>query len=107
MSYVGRMRPADIQVIGDELAIRWDDGGESFLRLETLRRHCPCAGCQGERDVLGHLHKGPEKPLSPASYHLRQIVTVGSYAVQPTWGDGHNTGIFAFDYLRKISSPHP
>jgi DUF971 family protein len=107
MVYVGGMRPADIQVIGDELAIRWEDNTESFVRLETLRRRCPCAGCQGERDVLGQLHKGPEKPYSPASFHLRQLVTIGSYALQPTWGDGHNTGIYAFDYLRQIATGAP
>ena len=97
------MRPTDVQVIGEELAIKWDDGAESFLRLETLRKNCPCAGCQGERDVLGNLHKGPIKPLTPASFHLRQIQTIGSYALQPTWGDGHNTGLYAFEYLRKIA----
>ena len=32
------MRPLDIQQIGNELAIKWDDGGESFIPLETLRR---------------------------------------------------------------------
>jgi len=35
------MRPADIQQIGDELAIKWDDGGESYVRLEKLRRFEP------------------------------------------------------------------
>ncbi len=101
------MRPADIQTVGDELAIKWDDGSESFVRLETLRRHCPCAGCQGERDVLGNLYKGPEKPLTPDAFQLRRLVPVGGYALQPVWGDGHATGIYSFDYLLKIvSQPH-
>ncbi|HTA95201.1 MAG TPA: gamma-butyrobetaine hydroxylase-like domain-containing protein, partial [Verrucomicrobiae bacterium] len=42
------MLPADIQQIGNELAVRWGDGGESFILLEKLRRACPCAGCKGE-----------------------------------------------------------
>ena len=42
------MRPADIQVIGDQLAVKWDDGSETFLALEKMRRHCPCASCAGE-----------------------------------------------------------
>src|SRR5579862_7948774 len=40
----GAMRPADLQLIGTELAIKWADGRESFIPLETLRRACPCAG---------------------------------------------------------------
>ena len=47
------MRPLDIQQIGNELAIKWDDGSESFIPLETLRRCCPCAGCKGEDGHFG------------------------------------------------------
>ncbi len=97
------MHPVDIQQIGEELAIRWADGTESFIPLATLRRSCPCAGCQGERDVLGQLHKGPDRPLTPASFQLRRIVPVGGYALQPIWADGHETGLYTFDYLRLIA----
>ena len=96
------MHPADIQQIGGELAIKWDDGRESFIPLESLRRHCPCAGCQGERDILGNLYKGPGQPLTPRSFQLMRVVNVGGYAIQPVWADGHDTGIFSFDYLRKL-----
>ena len=97
------MRPVDIQHIGEELAIKWDDGSESFLRLETLRRHCPCAGCKGEVDILGNLYKNPDKPLTPLATQLRRISMVGGYAVQPFWADGHSSGLFAFDYLKKVA----
>ena len=96
------MHPADIQQIGGELAIKWDDGRESFIPLEKLRRHCPCAGCQGERDIMGNLYKGPDQPLTPRSFQLTRIVNVGGYAIQPVWADGHNTGLFSFDYLRGL-----
>jgi len=96
------VQPADIQQIGGELAIKWDDGRESFIPLESLRRHCPCAGCQGERDILGHLYKGPGQPLTPRSFQLTRIVNVGGYAIQPVWADGHDTGLFSFDYLREL-----
>jgi len=98
-----RMRPKDIQPIGNELAIRWEDGSETFIPLEQLRRACPCASCQGEVDVLGHLHKGPDRVLSPDAFELVQITPVGGYAIQPTWADGHTSGLFSFDYLRKIA----
>ncbi len=98
----GRMRPEDIQVIGTELAIKWSDGTESFIPLETLRKACPCAGCQGERDVLGQLHRAPAPPLVPASFQIVSIQPVGSYGLQPFWADGHHTGIYTFEYLRRL-----
>lgn len=97
------MRPLDLQQVGDELAIKWEDGAESFIPLDALRRACPCAGCKGEVDVMGKLHKGPDIPLSLAAFRLRQIERVGTYAVQPVWADGHMTGIYTFDYLRRLS----
>jgi DUF971 family protein len=97
-------KPVDIQVIGPELAIKWDNASESYLRLDALRRSCPCAGCQGEPDVMGRVHRGPQKPLNAQSFQLRSIQSVGGYAIQPVWEDGHNTGLFTFDYLRKIAT---
>jgi DUF971 family protein len=93
----------DLQQVGEELAIKWDDGRESFVRLEKLRRHCPCASCKGERDIMGNLYKGPEKTLSPLAFQLVRIGMVGGYAVQPFWADGHATGLFSFDYLRRLA----
>lgn len=102
---VGLVKPVDIQPIGDELAIRWDDGSESFVRLETLRRACPCAGCKGEIDILGNLYKNPDQPLTASAVHLRRIAPVGGYAIQPVWEDGHSSGIFSFDYLLRLANP--
>jgi len=98
------MKPLDIQVIGDELAIKWDDGVESFIGLEALRRGCPCAGCKGETDIMGNLYKNPETALSPRAFHLLRLDRVGGYAIQPAWADGHATGIYSFDYLRRMAS---
>ena len=97
------MRPTDIQIIGPELAVKWDDGGESFIPLEKLRRHCPCAGCKGEMDVLGNVYKNPERPLPAAAFELVRIAGVGSYAIQPVWADGHTTGIYSFEYLKRLA----
>ncbi len=97
------MRPADIQQIGGELAIKWPDGRESFIPLEKLRRGCPCAGCGGETDILGNVYKNPEQPLSATAFQLIRLVSVGGYAIQPVWADGHATGIFSFDYLKQVA----
>lgn len=98
------MRPLDIQPIGNELAIRWANGGESFIPLDKLRRACPCAGCKGETDIMGHLYKNPESPLTAKAFELVKIVSVGGYAIQPLWADGHSTGIYSFGYLLHVAS---
>ena len=101
---IQHMRPLDIQTIGTELAIKWDDGSESFFSLENLRRHCPCAGCKGEVDVMGNVYKGPDQALDARAFRLVRVENVGSYAIKPVWGDGHATGIFSFDYLRRLAN---
>jgi len=98
------MKPLDIQTIGHELAIKWDDGSESFIPLENLRRSCPCAGCKGETDIMGNLYKNPAQTLTPKAFELVKITSVGGYAIQPVWADGHNTGIYSFEYLRRVAT---
>src|SRR5471030_2363201 len=101
------MRPLDIQQIGNELAVKWNDGGESFISLEKLRRACPCAGCKGETDIMGNLYKNPEKPLTANAFALVKFPGVGGYGIQPVWADGHATGIFSFDYLKQVAAENP
>jgi DUF971 family protein len=93
----------DIQQIGDEIAMKWDDGVESYVGVRALRESCPCAGCKGETDVMGNVYKNPARPLSPEAFRLVRIARVGGYAVQPVWGDGHATGLFSFEYLRQLA----
>src|SRR5437763_13073569 len=97
------LEPTNIQQIGDELAIAWNDGTETFLSLETLRRACPCAACGGEPDVLGRVDRPPVRYL-PESFRLEGFALVGGYALQLRWGDGHSTGIYSFAYLRRLAS---
>jgi DUF971 family protein len=96
-----RLEPSNIQQIGDELAIAWNDGTESFLKLELMRRACPCAACGGEPDVLGH-NARPDVSYNQRSLQLVGFDLVGGYALQPRWADGHNTGIYSFTYLRRL-----
>ncbi len=97
------MQPIDIQPVGEELAIKWGDGTESYIPFEKLRRHCPCATCKGETDIMGQLHKGPDQPLSPQAFQLTGLARVGAYAVQIIWADGHSTGLYSFDYLARVA----
>ena len=98
-----RLEPINIQQIGDELAIAWNDGSESFLKLETLRRACPCAACGGEPDVLGDVTR-PQVSYNEQSFETTGFDLVGGYALQPRWADGHSTGIYSFTYLRRLAN---
>ena len=100
--YAVGMRLLDVQQIGEELAIKWDDESESYIPLERLRRACPCAGCKGEVDIMGNVYRNPEKPLRPESFRLVRVERVGGYALQPVWADGHATGLFSYDYLKRV-----
>jgi DUF971 family protein len=90
------------EMIGTELALAWGDGEESYIDLETLRRACPCASCGGEADVMGRLDR-PQVSFNERSFELAGFRQVGGYALQPTWGDGHNTGLYTFKQLREIA----
>lgn len=93
----------DLQHIGNELAVKWSDGAESFILLTDLRRACPCAGCKGETDIMGNVYKNPAQPLASRAFELVRLITVGGYAIQPVWADGHATGIYSFEYLKYIA----
>jgi len=75
-----RLEPANVQLIGGELAIQWKDGAESYLPLERLRRACPCATCGGEPDVLGNLSR-PDVSYTPSSFELLGWEMIGGYAL--------------------------
>ncbi len=97
------LQPTNIQQIGNELAIQWNDNTESYLNLEVLRRACPCAACGGEPDVLGNIIR-PTVTYTAENFQLDRFDVVGGYALQPRWRDGHSTGLYSFQYLRRLSS---
>lgn len=103
MSFV----PKTVEPIGDELAIVWSDGAESYLKLSDMRRLCPCAECSGERDLLGRLAKPPARPLTTESFKVRGASPVGGYALQVFWGDGHSDGLYVYTKLREWGETPP
>ena len=98
-----RLEVAQVQLIGNELAIVWNDGMESYLPIERLRRACPCAMCGGEPDVLGNISR-PDVSYTPGSFELVGWQLIGGYELQPRWGDGHSTGLYSFAYLRRLTA---
>ena len=101
-----RLEAKNIQLIGKELAVQWNDGKESYFPLEQLRRACPCAACGGEPDVLGNIAGSPGRGMSytDASFELLGWELIGGYALQPRWRDGHSTGLYSFQYLRRLAA---
>ena len=83
--------------------MKWEDGSEGFVTLQKFRLACPCAGCKGEVDIMGNLYKNPDKPLRPEAFKLVRLEYVGTYAIQPSWADGHASGIYSFEYIKRIT----
>jgi DUF971 family protein len=96
-----RLELGNAQLIGNELALAWNDETESYFALEFLRRACPCAACGGEPDVLGKVSR-PQVTYTDQSFQLVSFDLVGGYALQPRWADGHSSGIYSFTYLRRL-----
>ena len=77
----------------------WDDGHISPFPLTYLRDQCPCAECKGET-VLLHSYQPIRREEKPGRYELKGMHVVGNYALQIIWGDGHDTGLYSWQYLR-------
>jgi len=97
------MQLIDLQMVGAELALKWNDGAEQFVPLKALRLACPCASCAGETDVMGNVAKGPETKLTEVSFQVKLIQPIGGYAFQIFWNDGHSSGLYSIEYLREIA----
>ncbi len=78
------------------MEIDWADGHKAILPHEILRGYCPCAHCQG--------HGGTIKFVPGGDLDLRDIQQVGNYALQFTWGDRHDSGLYTYRYLQKSLS---
>ncbi len=85
------------------LTILWADSHKSIYPLEGLRRACPCVECAG-----GHANMGKKVTAdiftSPhtETWTITRLEELGNYAMQVFWGDGHDTGIYRWEYLRDI-----
>jgi len=93
-------RPTQLSVEGSDLALQWDDGSSHRLPLVLLRSRCPCAGCVDEWTGRRLLNVTTIRP----DVHPVGMEPVGRYAVQFDWSDGHRTGIYSWDLLRRIAA---
>jgi DUF971 family protein len=82
------------------ISIKWSDGGESVYNAVDLRRSCPCASCVHEwtgKKIL-------KDDIVPEDLSFRHISIVGRYALNFHFSDGHDTGIFSFNFLHALSN---
>jgi DUF971 family protein len=100
------VRPVNITLNKTEayLEIAWSDDTVCQYPLSHLREACPCVECRGGHQFMG-LEHAPDNllQLKPArTYTMSALHPVGNYAVQPVWDDGHDTGIYTWEYLRHL-----
>jgi DUF971 family protein len=85
------------------ITIDWKDRHTSSYGLAYLRENCPCASCTG-----AHGTPPTTKPSSTPFQMYKPVLKmtsvepVGNYAIRMVWSDGHSTGIYSFEHLRKI-----
>jgi DUF971 family protein len=86
------------------LEIDWDDDHASLFELKYLRRKCPCATCREGRNAgsTNPLRILSTQEVIPSDLDVKQAEVVGRYAISFQWSDGHNTGIYSFDFLREL-----
>jgi DUF971 family protein len=103
--------PKKIRVMkteGTGVEIDWKDGHHSKWNFAWLRNACPCATCHEEREHTGRL-PGEPKPkeqkllmLYEAPVKPLEVTPIGKYALKFKWSDGHESGIYSWDYLRRV-----
>lgn len=98
-SSVERLTPREIGQ-GDErhLAITWADGHRSLLEVRALRLACPCAACIDEWSGTPRL----DPATVAATIAPTAVRSVGLYALSIEFNDGHQSGIYPFELLRKL-----
>jgi ATP-binding protein involved in chromosome partitioning len=82
----------------DGVLIEWDSlGHRALYDARTLRLACPCAECVEE--MSGRPLLDPARV--PVDVRPLSLALVGAYGLRVRWSDGHGTGIYTFDRLRR------
>jgi DUF971 family protein len=90
--------PTEIKASEGNITIAWSDSHKSAYNGRDLRLACRCAACIDEWS-----HESLVQPDHvPLDVKPRSIDVVGSYAIHIDWSDGHNTGIYTYDYLKEV-----
>ena len=92
------MEPKEVRLTPEGVIIKWDDGETCLYPHRLLRLQCRCAGCIGEWPRRGTL----DPATVPQDVRALDYMPVGKYALQFLWSDGHYTGIYPYQLLRKL-----
>ncbi len=86
------------------LEITWNDDALCQYPLSHLREACPCVECRGGHQYMGAQYDPDDllKLTPKRSYAMTDLARVGNYALQPVWDDGHQTGIYTWEYLKHL-----
>ena len=84
---------------GHRLLIVWRDDLTAHLPLKKIREACGCARCVDE--ITGRPILDPT--TVPVDISIDEMKLIGNYAVKIVWSDGHSTGLFTWELLRKLS----
>ena len=96
-----RNQPISIDVDKDTaVTIVFADDHEATFDIMRLRLACPCAQCRGFRDQGVDVWP---RPGSPTPLEITTADLHGAWGLNVTWNDGHATGIYPFDSLRRWS----
>jgi DUF971 family protein len=82
------------------LEVAWEDGTRYALPFEYLRVHSPSAEIRGHGGGEGKLEIAKESVL------VTRVEPIGVYAVRLHYDDGHNSGLFSWDYLRELGAEY-
>ena len=100
----GEIEPAKITVEKEVgLQLVWPDGATADFDLMTLRLRCPCAECQ---EYVARGETVWPRPASPQPLRITDAELHGAWGLGLTWNDGHSTGIYSYELLRKWA-PEP
>jgi DUF971 family protein len=93
------IEPKELRQEGNTgLVITWADGRVCNYSAPDLRRACPCAQCVNE--WTGQRMLEPKNVSEDLT--ISDVSIVGRYALNFRWSDGHDTGIYSFQYLREV-----
>jgi len=84
------------------IKIDWTDGHHSAYSLQYLRDCCPCATCAETHGPAQPPARDNPLQLYKPKLKMEKVEPVGQYAIRIYWNDGHNSGIYSYDYLREI-----
>jgi DUF971 family protein len=98
--------PTSLKLKRDEqLEITWSDGRRSVYPIRLLRARCPCATCRQLRETMQKNRLAVLPPGAGGPVVAETAEMVGNYALRIIWSDGHDAGIYSYDYLRDLDSP--